>query len=624
MAPLPDAQPRFFHLINPFTPKVNSEHEIAQRISFASIRDARRFSESVPVEVTCVVYPEDATIVPEGFRCAPILVESILDRISSAMPLKLPLLFDILNAPVGSEEVREDDYIIYTNIDIAPTPGFYQFLKEVASRDFDSFVINRRTLDIALGKGADYGMMYAEMGEKHPGSDCFVFRRRLLGEFVRSECCVGIIAVMKSLLYNLAACSEKMVIFTDAHATFHIGDDRAWKDSRLDAFSKHNRNEATRVALALMERSPEHADRLREFGRERGESSLLALFKNTKPGADGEVVSRGAGKASKSPVGKSPHRPSRAGLTLRQAGWIAMGLSKKVINGSLSRVGFQLVRSSSDVCDREIVSDVLSADGLNPRSISYLVSKRPAVIRVETARGRGTPLGTFGPSGNHPFVVAARRAKGKEGAEMDAVVREILGEYYRLVAPSTVGALIGSSVESALDEFPSWAVTMPWDQIHPREQQGKVERFARIEAGAYDPEVTIENGWTWLGPVDQRKLSVEVKRLSNLLRSVMQKGYRRDDQSDGDIRAVILVDESDDWRWLSTGGQHRAAVVSALGHETVPVRVTSVIRRSDASCWPNVTNGLYTVDQAREWFDQIFSGNYLGLFAEWEKRHLEN
>jgi hypothetical protein len=311
-------------------------------------------------------------------------------------------------------------------------------------------------------------------------------------------------------------------------------------------------------------------------------------------------------------------------LVLLQAGWRAMGLSKRVLNGSLNRVGFQLVRSSFLLSDGEIMSEILSADGLNPRSISYLVSRSPAVIRVETARGRGTPLGTFGPSGNHPFLTAARRAKGRKGAEMDAVIRETLGEYYRLVTPPTVGVLIGSSGESALDEFPSWALTMPWDQTYPSEQRERVERFARTEAGAYDPGVTIENGWTWLGPVDERKLSVEVKRLSSLLRSVMQKGYRRDGQSDGDIRAVILVDDFDDWRWLSTGGQHRAAIVSALEHETVPVRVTSVIRRSDASCWPNVTNGLYTLDQAQEWFDQIFSGHYRGLFAEWEKRHLIN
>lgn len=64
---------------------------------------------------------------------------------------------------------------------------------------------------------------------------------------------------------------------------------------------------------------------------------------------------------------------------------------------------------------------------------------------------------------------------------------------------------------------------------------------------------------------------------------------------------------------LLNGGQHRAASLSALGHETIPVRLTSpssasIIRRDDVDFWPYVRTGLFSRETALEVFDRIFSG----------------
>ena len=71
--------------------------------------------------------------------------------------------------------------------------------------------------------------MYAEVGEPHPGHDCFVFKRSLFPKFKLGTACIGAGRFGKVLITNLICHSDKFKVFKDKHLTFHLGDDRSHK-----------------------------------------------------------------------------------------------------------------------------------------------------------------------------------------------------------------------------------------------------------------------------------------------------------------------------------------------------------------------------------------------------------
>ncbi|MCE8004650.1 hypothetical protein [Billgrantia ethanolica] len=53
-------------------------------------------------------------------------------------------------------------------------------------------------------------------------------------------------------------------------------------------------------------------------------------------------------------------------------------------------------------------------------------------------------------------------------------------------------------------------------------------------------------------------------------------------------------------------GQHRYAVISALGQERIPIRVEQFVRRQEVMLWPGVASGLFTPSAALKVFDACF------------------
>jgi hypothetical protein len=106
-----------------------------------------------------------------------------------------------------------------------------------------------------VGSLAMYGghpeLAMMEVGQRHPGLDCFVFPAAWVAGFVRSEACIGAGWVMRSLLYNLVARSRNMLIMRDAHLTYHFGDDQAWTESGFEDYLGFNLDSARSVLSGL-------------------------------------------------------------------------------------------------------------------------------------------------------------------------------------------------------------------------------------------------------------------------------------------------------------------------------------------------------------------------------------
>ncbi|MEQ8625753.1 MAG: hypothetical protein RIB02_12405 [Vicingaceae bacterium] len=229
------------HIVNPVNISSTSDLFEAQPVTFESMLNAKKYSKfKENIFQYAIGFDEDIPVFPNEFIQLPSMKRSILDTGKFAKKRKLPLIKDILLPLLKEEQI---DYIIYTNVDIAVLPFFYDFIFDKISRGSDSLIINRRVIDKIDSSSA----MFAEIGDPHPGYDCFVFKKEILNSFKFENVCIGANWIGRTMLSNLVAFSSKLEILKDKHLTFHIGDDGAWLSNDFSEFDKNNKKETYKV-----------------------------------------------------------------------------------------------------------------------------------------------------------------------------------------------------------------------------------------------------------------------------------------------------------------------------------------------------------------------------------------
>ena len=212
---------KFAHITNPVKAPEGSELAVIQPITFEAIRRARDFGGGQPgVELYTVSFAEDHTIIPEYFKKLPDLQRSVLDIAPFKNVRKYPLLLDVLKTLYHGSGA---EFLIFTNMDIAPMPQFYLAAAEILNEGYDALIINRRGIPGKYNSVEQLPLMYAEFGKPHPGFDCFIFRRELLQKLVLEDICGGVPFSEVALTHNLIAFAEKLKLVDDMHLTFHIG-----------------------------------------------------------------------------------------------------------------------------------------------------------------------------------------------------------------------------------------------------------------------------------------------------------------------------------------------------------------------------------------------------------------
>lgn len=248
-----DYRDKIVHCVNLFEAPVGSEHHRAQAVTLHSMSLARDFAKTLSpdlkVHLVSATVRADAGLSPKAFETHYFLERTVQDLASFKVPRALPLICDILN----NVKLNKTDILIYTNVDIALMPGFYGFIEDVFSRGFDCAIINRRTISEGYDGPDQIARMYAELGAVHQGFDCFAFRAGLRDKMVPYNSCIGAANVMRPLVYNLLAFSDNPVVLLDAHETFHIGNDKAWKSDEYYDYSEFNRTEAYKVFDGILE-----------------------------------------------------------------------------------------------------------------------------------------------------------------------------------------------------------------------------------------------------------------------------------------------------------------------------------------------------------------------------------
>jgi hypothetical protein len=209
------------HIINPFITNRSSDLFYAQPITFKSILNAKeKAKDFVTVDLLTAQYEEDRAILPEGFYPTKNLEYSVLDFNSFERKVKLPFIADILDR-LYTESVA--DYLIYTNVDIGLFPDFYLKVNEFINQGYDAFIINRRRISSKYNNVSQLDSIYTEVGEKHPGFDCFVFHRSLFPKFKLQGICIGVPFIEISFSQNLFAFANNFKLFEREQLTFHIG-----------------------------------------------------------------------------------------------------------------------------------------------------------------------------------------------------------------------------------------------------------------------------------------------------------------------------------------------------------------------------------------------------------------
>lgn len=213
---------RFAHIVNPVV--VPESHELfrAQPITFESMRQAKEFADGkVNVELLSVQYTEDRKAVPEFFKVLPDLHQSIRDVANLPNAKKFPLIADLIKALY---ENTDAEYLIYTNTDIILVPHFYTAIVQlIQGGKYDAISVTRRRIPFEWKTANELPLIQAQMGQLHPGYDCFVFHRSLYLKFIFSNICIGTGYTSVAFIHNLIAFAERPYVTDKLHLTLHLG-----------------------------------------------------------------------------------------------------------------------------------------------------------------------------------------------------------------------------------------------------------------------------------------------------------------------------------------------------------------------------------------------------------------
>jgi hypothetical protein len=225
-----DVPVSFTHILNPFSTKVGSPHEAANRVTWQTLRVAHSQARAHGLSVECksVIFPEDEAAVDAPTTTIAYLNRSVQDIKQLSPHRAFPLIADLLSIGAADET---STHIIFSNMDIAVQPHFYLALRDLYSGPLERevpFTVPRLNIDEKLVNGT-LEQMYQASGPIGVGFDCFVLPRELVSKLDLGACCIGAPHFDQLLLIELDVLSgHKAKRLYDQRLTFHFGNDIAW------------------------------------------------------------------------------------------------------------------------------------------------------------------------------------------------------------------------------------------------------------------------------------------------------------------------------------------------------------------------------------------------------------
>lgn len=211
---------------------------------------------------------------------------------------------------------------------------------------------------------------------------------------------------------------------------------------------------------------------------------------------------------------------------------------------------------------------------------------------------------TLSPGGWHPFVAPTTaylhgHCKTYAGSALES--------FYRSWQPKNALEALIAPIDgpSILRELPAYTAHVPWLPNHPEERRVVMEKNI-LDENRWAGKVHLDasGGYGLQGPVSLTKAEIEYARIVELADSIKRHGFDRS-RAEEDI-TVAAIERDGEHRFCISHGQHRAAVLAALGHERVPVSFIRLVSLSEAQHWPQVYRGIWSLAQAQTYVNHLF------------------
>jgi hypothetical protein len=221
----------------------------------------------------------------------------------------------------------------------------------------------------------------------------------------------------------------------------------------------------------------------------------------------------------------------------------------------------------------------------------------------------------YGPSRWHPMSAAVEEYRRGEARTYE---NSVLRKFYDAWQPSHAAEVVVGfhDVPKRLRSYRPYAFFPPWDPSTPEERMARVEWWYRRDAREHGhAELDLNaDGHQAYGPVSEPKGRFEFDRCVALHASMTESGY---DRRRGDVKVDVLK-RGAEMIFIIAGGRHRRAVMTALGHRTVPTIPQSpmIIDTSHVDHWPQVRQGLWRREDALRYVDHLFDFDSIGWARE--------
>jgi len=178
---------------------------------------------------------------------------------------------------------------------------------------------------------------------------------------------------------------------------------------------------------------------------------------------------------------------------------------------------------------------------------------------------------------------------------------ENLYEAYLHEKGTSVSDLLGLPNDNNRENFPSWSLVLPWDELSLEEKQKNYSNAFITNRSSNGHNFSSGELFYSLEGAES-----QAHQTYKLYESIVLNGIKTSNKWP---RINILID-GDKWVWMMSGeGNHRAYLFYLFGEEKIYSQIDQVVKKQDSSKWPNVINNTYSREEAELIFDRAFNGS---------------
>ena len=160
-----------------------------------------------------------------------------------------------------------------------------------------------------------------------------------------------------------------------------------------------------------------------------------------------------------------------------------------------------------------------------------------------------------------------------------------------------------------LKSYPAWASVRPWDKLSIKNKYSNYLELLFKNRNKQGVKFIFKKSRPKKEEIYSKDIAIShVKQYEKLIMSFRAKGIKKTNILEMP-QIVILINKSGQWRWIITAGTHRAYIFYFFGLKQFSAIIQDVVYRDSLESCYNVKNKLYSLEEAENIFDEIFTGS---------------